>query len=271
MLKRISTHGFLVVCALVSTLPILLVVINSFKVHSDIVRNPLAIQFSAHWNNYIQAWNAGNFGRGFMNSFIYVGSTVVIVLFVSTLAAYVIAGRKVKGTGLIMLYFLVAMTVPVQLFMIPLYSVFNKLGLLGSLVATSFLLAACYVPLAIMILRTFLIGVPKELEESARIDGAGTIQVFVKMILPVLSPGIITVGVITSLNAWNEFLLTSTFLQGERKFTATLTLMTFNGVNFSNLGFNMAASTILIAPVFVFFLLSQKYFIDGIVSGAVKG
>lgn len=271
MLGNTVIHLYLTVLALISTLPMLLVFVNSFKKHTDIVSNPLGISFSAGFQNYIDAWQDIHFSRAFLNSFIYSGSTIVIVLVCATLAAYVFAKKNLKGSTIILLYFLITMTIPVQLFLFPLYSFYAELNLIGNLVAVSFILAALNLPLSILLLRAFFLQVPQELEEAAMIDGANIAQVLSKIVIPLVSPGLLTVSVIVGLNSWNEFLVTSTFIQGEENFTATLALFSFKGVNYANQGFNMAASMILVVPAIVFFLAVQRYFIEGIVGGAVKG
>lgn len=270
-ISRVMTRAVLILLALICVLPMLMVLINSFKTHQDIVRNPLAIQFTAGLENYVKAWHDADFGRSILNSVVYTGSTVIIVLVFATMAAYVIAGRKVRGTSAVLSYFLVTMTMPVYLFLVPLYRVYAKMGWLGNHVAVSFILAATSLPLAISLLRAFFMGIPKELEEAARIDGAGTLQVIRYIILPLLSPGLVTVGIITGLNSWNEFLVSSTFLTGEKNFTAMLALMSLNGTNTANHGTNMAATVIIVAPIIIFFILMQKRFVEGMVSGAVKG
>lgn len=169
------------------------------------------------------------------------------------------------------MYFMASMTVPVQLFMVPLYSIYSKFNLLGNHIAVSLILAACNLPLAISLLRTYYLAIPKELEDSARIDGANTANVVLQIVLPIISPGLITVAIIVGLNSWNEFLVSSTFLLGEKNFTAMLSLMALNGIQNADHGINTAADVILIAPIIIFFLLMQRKFIDGIVSGSVKG
>lgn len=261
----------LIFLMLLSLLPMMMVLINSFKNHVDIVKNPLAIQFTAGLKNYSKAWESGNFGRAILNSVVYTGSTVLITLLVATPCAYVIAFRKVKISGLILSYFMMTMTMPCYLFLVPLYRTYAKMGWLGNHVMVSFILAATSLPLAITLLRTFYVSIPKELEEAARIDGAGTLQVIWHVIFPVLRPGLVTVGIITGLNSWNEFLVSSTFLTGEKNFTAMLALMSMNGPNSANQGINMAATVTIVAPIILFFILMQRQFIDGMVSGSVKG
>ena len=268
---RILIAAVLIFLMLMSLLPMMMVLINSFKNHVDIVKNPLAIQFTAGLKNYSKAWESGNFDRAILNSIVYTGSTVLITLLVATPCAYVIALRKIKISGLVLAYFMMTMTMPCYLFLVPLYRTYAKMGWLGNHVMVSFILAATSLPLAITLLRTFYVSIPKELEEAARIDGAGTLQVIWHVIFPVLRPGLVTVGIITGLNSWNEFLVSSTFLTGEKNFTAMLALMSMNGPNSANQGINMAATVTIVAPIILFFIVMQRQFIDGMVSGSVKG
>ncbi len=265
------SHIVLITFALTALVPILLVLINSFKPHAEIVRNPLAPPTQFNLQNFTDAWRAGKFSTGFINSIILSGTTVIVTVITSTCMGYVLAGRKIKEYRLIMAYFLVAMTVPIQLFLIPLYIAFSRLGLISNLVAIGFVLAALNLPLAILLMRTFFLKVPLELEEAARIDGASTWQVLRNIMLPIVSPGIITVAIIVGLYSWNEFLITSTFISGQTNYTATLGFLSMNGTYTSNQGPLMAGAMIMIVPVVIFFLLMQKYFIDGLTSGAVKG
>ncbi len=268
---NITIHLVLLLLLLVCLLPIALVVINSFKTNTEIVRNPLSLPVILHLENFIQAWTTGKFATGFINSVKLSGCTIIIVLFCSTLAGYVLSGYRIKGSGVILTYFMMATTVPIQLFLFPLYYGYAKLNLIGNIPATSLILSAMFMPMAVFLMRTFFINVPKELEDAARIDGANTAQVIWHVMRPVVSPGLITVGILIGLQSWNEYLITNTFLQGEKNFTATLGFLSMNASYASNMGILMAASVILILPIVIFFLCAQKYFVDGMVSGAVKG
>jgi len=268
---NVIIHAVLLLLVVICLFPIALVFINSFKTNTEIVGSPLTLPTVLHLENYIQAWKYGKFSLGFINSVKLTGCTILIILFSSTLAGYVLAGYRIKGTGIILTYFMVAMTVPIQLFLFPLYYTFAKLKLIGNIPATSVILAAMFMPLSVFLMRTFFLNVPRELEEAARIDGANTAQVIWHVMRPVVSPGMITVGILVGLQSWNEYLVSSTFLQGARNFTATLGFLSMNGSYGSNMSVLMASSVILIAPIVIFFLFAQKYFVDGMVSGAVKG
>ncbi len=270
---KTNTLLHIVLCffALTAIGPLILVLTNSFKTHVEIVKNPLSLPLYLNLDNFKQAWVTGKFGLGFINSIELSLCTILIVLFASSLAGYVLAGKRIKGNTAIMLYFMVAMTVPIQLFLFPLYFVMANLHLIGNIPAVSFIIAAINMPLSVFLMRTYFLNVPKELEEAARIDGANTFQVIWNIMVPIVSPGLITVSVIVGLQAWNEFLITSTFLQGEKSFTATLGFLSMNGTYTSDQGIMMAGAVIMVAPIVIFFLSIQKYFIDGLVSGAVKG
>lgn len=123
----------------------------------------------------------------------------------------------------------------------------------------------------VFLMRTYFLKVPYELEEAARIDGANTFQVFTRVMLPIVSPGLITVAVIVGLFSWNEYLLSTTLLQGEANFTATLKFLNLNGTFSKDYSVIMAGAVIMIVPMIIIFLLLQKKFIEGMASGAVKG
>ena len=127
----------LIVLAVICLFPIFLVLINSFKENAEIVRNPLSLPDIIHLENYIQAWTTGKFAKGFLNSVKLTGCTVIIVLICATLAGYVLAGKRIKGSGAVLMYFMVAMTVPIQLFLFPLYYAYAKMNLIGNIPATS--------------------------------------------------------------------------------------------------------------------------------------
>ena len=179
--------------------------------------NPLSLPTILHLENYIGAWETGNFAVGFLNSIKLTGCTVLIVVVTSSLAGYVLSGKRIKkGSGAVLMYFMMAMTVPIQLFLFPLYYVYAKLNLIGNIPATSIILAALYMPLSVFLMRIYFLNVPKELEESARIDGAGTAQVIWHIMKPVVSPGMITVAILVGLQSWNEYLISSTFLRAQK-------------------------------------------------------
>jgi len=161
--------------------------------------------------------------------------------------------------------------VPIQMFMFPLYFMMAKLGLINSPVAVIIIYSAIFTPFSLFLLRTYVLDVPMELEEAARIDGASDLRVFTSVILPLISPGLLTVALIVCLNVWNEFLIAITFLQNAEAATATARFYQLTGRYGNNLADLMAVSTIIALPTLVFFVLVQRRFIEGVSAGAVKG
>ena len=255
----------------ISLLPLYLVLINAFKSHAAIVENPMALPTEAYWQNFISAWKTGDFGTGFGNSAKLVVVTTLSVLLTSVPAGYVLGTKKFRAAKGILVYLMMATTVPVQLFLFPLYATLTRLDLVGNLYAVCFIIAAINLPLSIMLMRTFFMRIPSTIEEAARIDGASTMQALVHIVIPMVRPGLITVTVLTVLNAWNEYLISSTFLQGAENFTVTLNYLSLNGgsVTFDQ-GMKMAGALMIIVPILIFFLSLQKYFVDGMTNGAVK-
>jgi len=269
--NNLSSTMILYLLVLIALLPLLLVAINTFKSHADIVINPLALPNEFNFTNFSRAWKAGKFSSGIINSILLSGTTIVITLTFASLSAFVLARRSIVGWQLITIYFLCATTIPIQLFLFPLYFVYAKLGIVGNVFATAFILSAINLPLATFLLRTYVQTIPSDIDDASFMDGANPIQTFFHVILPLLRPGLVTVSIIVGLNAWNEFLITSTFQQGQNSFTMTLGYLSMNGTYATDQGAMMAGAFILVAPIVLFFIVMQRFFISGMASGAVKG
>ena len=251
--------------------PIALLVLNSLKTAQEIVQNPLALPQAIRWDNFTRAWADARFTRTFLNSILLTGTTIVLVCTTGSLAAYVLARKKIKSWRLITGYLLATTTAPIQLFLFPLYFGFAKLGLINNVFAVSLVYAALYSPFAIMLLRTYFLAVPKELEEAALVDGATHWQVFTKVMLPIVSPGILTVALIIGLYSWNEFLIATTFLQQQDRVTAVVAFYLLSGQYSSDWGEIMAAALIIVLPIVILFVFLQRRFIEGMAGGSVKG
>lgn len=261
----------LLVAACLAVGPIALLVMNAFKPHIEIVGDPIAPPRHFDPHNFVAAWSEGHFATGLINSLLLCGATVFIVVTCAAMAAYPLARSPAKPWRWVALYFLCSITVPIQLFLFPLYFVFAKFGLLGNVFATAVILAAINLPLSIFLLRTYIMTIPQELDDAAVLDGASPLQVFWHVIFPLMRPGLATVAAIVCLAVWNEYLITSTFQQGEKNFTMTLGYLAMNGSISDDQGLLMAGGLIVIVPILLVFLATRRFIIDGITAGAVKG
>lgn len=257
--------------AFIALFPIALLVLNSLKPAAQIVQNPLGLPQPIRWQNFANAWNHAKFSQTFINSLIVSGMTIALVCTTSSLTAYVIARRKIKSWKIFTFYLLATTTAPIQLYIFPLYFGFAKLGLINNIFGVALIYTALYSPFAVMLLRTYFLAVPKELEEAAIVDGATHWQVFWRVMLPIVSPGILTVALIIGLNSWNEFLIATTFLQKQENMTAVIAFFLLSGQYSSDWGEIMAAALIIVVPVVALFVFMQKRFIEGMAGGSVKG
>ncbi|MDK4703450.1 carbohydrate ABC transporter permease [Rhizobium sp. CNPSo 4062] len=257
--------------AFIALFPIALLVLNSLKPAAQIVQNPLGLPQPIRWQNFANAWSHAKFSQTFINSLIVSGTTIALVCTTSSLTAYVIARRKIKSWKIFTFYLLATTTAPIQLYIFPLYFGFAKLGLINNIFGVALIYTALYSPFAVMLLRTYFLAVPKELEEAAIVDGATHWQVFWRVMLPIVSPGILTVALIIGLNSWNEFLIATTFLQKQENMTAVIAFFLLSGQYSSDWGEIMAAALIIVVPVVALFVFMQKRFIEGMAGGSVKG
>jgi len=264
-------YTMLSVFAFIALFPIALLVLNSLKPAAQIVQNPLGLPDTIRWENFVNAWKHAKFSRTFINSLLVSGTTIVIVCSTSSLTAYVIARRKIESWKILTFYLLATTTAPIQLYIFPLYFGFARLGMINNIFGVALIYSAIFSPFAVMLLRTYFIAVPKELEEAAIVDGATSWQVFWRVMLPIVSPGILTVALIIGLNSWNEFLIATTFLQKQENVTAVIAFFLLSGQYSSDWGEIMAAALIIVLPVVALFVFMQRRFIEGMAGGAVKG
>ncbi len=265
------SYFILAVAAGIALFPPSLMLISSLKKSAEIVANPLALPGALQWSNFLRAWTDAQLGRSLLNSAETTGFAVILICSTCSLAAYALARGTGPGMRWVSAYLLGTTTLPIQLYLFPLYFGFAHLGLIDNVFALSFVYAAVFSPFAVFLLRTYFLAIPKELEEAAVIDGASRWQVFYNVLLPLVSPGIVTVALISGLNIWNEFLISSTFLQSHDKQTAVVRFYTLGGQYSSDWGEIMAAAILIVAPAVGLFLLMQRRFIQGMAAGSVKG
>lgn len=251
--------------------PLLLMLLNAFKPTPEIITSPLSLPSELNWSNFTRAWTDARLGETMLNSAKVTVMTIILVLTTASGAAYVLARQKIKRWKAVSAYFLATTTAPIQLFLFPLYFGFARVGWINNPIAVSFIYCAMFSPFAIMLLRTYFIAIPKELEEAASLDGTNQWQLFSKVMLPIVSPGLLTVALIIGLYCWNEFLIASTFLQAKGEMTAVVAFSLLSGQYSSDWGEIMAAAVIIVVPILMLFVLLQRHFIDGMAGGSTKG
>ena len=268
---KVFSAAILLLMLVITLLPLLLMVMNSFKTRIQITTNPLALPEALNFDNYRNAWVQGSIARSSINSISLVIGTLVITLLVSCMAAYGLARKAVFGWKTISVYFLVCNTLPKQLFIIPLFFILQKAGLVNNLAAMMVIYSAIYTPFAIFLLKTYFEAIDQDIMNSAMIDGASNMQVFWRIVIPLVQPGLLTAALIVGLWCWNEFLFSVTFLQNEEVTTLAVQFYSFTSRYTTEWGNMMAYAVLVTLPVIVFFVFLQRKFIDGMTAGGVKG
>jgi raffinose/stachyose/melibiose transport system permease protein len=277
-LKRLSgTHGpaylnhtFLILMTIFAIAPIVILTMNSVKTRQEIGTNSMGLPREIHLENYGNAWEEGNFATTVANSLIYVGSTVFLVLTFGGFAAYSLARLNPPGSNGFMLYMLVATTIPFWLYVIPLFFLWRSIGLLNSRIGLIIIYTAFNAPFAIFLLRSFLLAVPADLEDAARIDGAGELQVFFQVVMPIAWTGFLTVGLVVALGVWGEYQVALIFMHDPNLFPVTTSYSAFTQRFGRDWALTSSAAIMMIAPVIILFLGLQRQFIEGLTQGSVK-
>ncbi|WP_081937817.1 carbohydrate ABC transporter permease [Streptosporangium roseum] len=261
----------LAVLALYALGPMLVFVLASLKTPSEISDSPLGLPGEFRWSNFATAWLDANMGTGLMNSAIISVSTAAGVCVIAGCAAYALTRLDLPKPGAVILYLLVASSLPIQLFLVPLLSLWTEIGLYDNRFGLIVIYWALYSPFATLLIRSFLLAVPKEYEAAARLDGAGEIQVFTRIVFPLIWPGVLTAGLVSGLQAYNEFLLAVTFIQDSENLPASISLYSFQQGFSPNWALVSAAGLIMVLPVLVLFIALQRRFVEGYTSSGMAG
>ncbi|MBE2272538.1 MAG: carbohydrate ABC transporter permease, partial [Anaerolinea sp.] len=181
----ILNHIILMVLVLFAISPIVMILFNSLKNSAEIGRNPLGPPEAFHWENYPDAWEKGQFARTMGNSVILVLGTVAIELVLGGLGAYSLAQKQPPGSSVVMFYMLVASTIPIWLYLVPLFFTWRSLHLLNTHFGLILIYVALNAPFTIFLLRSYLLGLPKDFEDAARVDGANELQILTRIVVPI--------------------------------------------------------------------------------------
>ncbi|HEV2072011.1 MAG TPA: carbohydrate ABC transporter permease [Thermomicrobiales bacterium] len=263
-------YGPALLWLLAAGLPFAFVVLSSFKSVKEYIADLWAMPASLQLSNYLEAVEGG-IGRFFINSLIVTVSSVVLTLVLASLASFPLAKMKFRLNRPLFLLFIAGAMIPVHVTLIPIYTLTNRLGIYDTLLALIGPYIAFHLPLAVLIITEFMSHLPAELEEAARIDGAGPFEVFRRIILPLSTPALSTVAIYTFIYAWNEFVFALVLLSSRSNMTLPLGLMQFSGEYSVNVPGIMAAVTLASLPIILFYLVMQERVVAGMVAGAVKG
>ena len=257
--------------AIVSFMPFVFMVLNSFKEKFEMLtKGVFQLPDKLNWSNYTEVLTGG-FGNYFKNSVIVLAISLILLLFISACASYPLARFKFKMAQPIYAIIVACMSITVHITLIPVFKMSKSTGLYDTIWSLIGPYIAFAVPISVFILTSFMKEIPREIEESAEIDGCGKIQMFFSMILPLSKPGMATLAIYNGVNMWNEFSFANTLTQSAQNRTLPLAIWEFQGQYSMNTPMIMAVLTLTLLPMVIMFIVFQDKLVKGMTAGAVKG
>src|SRR5215204_1556403 len=267
---EIGRYLVLILFLLIFFIPFIWIWSSAFKESIEIARDPFALPEKLQWENIRRAWTVGQFDRYMGNTVIYCVAIVGGVVFFSCLAGYALALLPLPLRGVILMTFVLGLMVPFQSVMIPIYYLLRDIHLLETYWAFILPGIAFRLPFGIFLMRGFFRGLPAEIGDAARVDGANEWSVFWQVMLPLSIPGLATLILFQFIWTWNQFLMPLVFVQSDDLRPVSLGTMFFFGRFTADRGMIAAGVTISMLPMIVIYLLLQRKFIEGITAGALK-
>ncbi len=268
--KNLMVYLVLIIISAFFLLPVIWIVLSSFKAGTSLYKwPPELIPSQPSIENYIIAFKKGNFGLFFYNSFMVTILSTMVTLVINTMAGFALAKYKFKGRDFLLIGFISTLMIPLEVIMIPIFQVITKLNLYNTFVGI--IVPPAATPTGLFLMRQYLLSVPDELLEAARIDGASEWRIFVKLILPISKPVLSVLTIFSFMWRWNDFLWPLIVISTPEKYTVQLAISNFVGqynVDWNGL---LAISVITMIPVLIVFLIFQKQFVKGMVTSGLKG
>ena len=264
---RIVSYIVLLIFAVMYLGPLLMLVNTSLKTTPEFFKNATALTTTVHLDNFVEAWEKADFPRLLLNSILYTAVSTTLYIIMAIFVAFPIARGSVRGHKFLYTLFVIALFLPAAL--IPQFQLILRLGLYNNPVG--YMLFFLVNPIGIIILVGYIRTLPRELDESAAMDGCGYFRFVMQIIIPLSRPAIATVIVLHAIGIWNELILPTIYLTSKEYFPITRGLIVFQGVYGSDWPTLAAAVMMITVPMLVLFLVLQRYIISGLTAGAVKG
>lgn len=269
---KLILYIFLFLLALITLAPILWVLISSLKTKNEMLTKPWNLPKKLMWTNYVQAWKKGNFDVLIKNSVIITLFALLFMVMLSAMVAFAISRYKIRLSRIALIYLLIGQTISTAMVVFPIVIILKKLGFDDSHTGLILTYIAGGLPFATFVLQGFFSGIPKEIYEASEIDGAGEFSVFKSIALPLAKPSLATVLLYQFMWVWNEFTLAFTVINSTEKRTIIVGLYSVvNGQLQTNYVLAFAGAVIVSMPTILMYLFFQKYLIQGLVEGSVKG
>jgi raffinose/stachyose/melibiose transport system permease protein len=270
--KKVALFSFMILISIAQIFPLIWLINFSFLKSGDFFGSSfLKWPEKWEWENYINAFSYGGVPKYFLNSFIVTMATVIITAILSLMLGYAFTRMRWKFKTAVMNFMMLGLIIPIHATLLPNFIIFNELNMLDNLYALILPYVAFSLPQSMYIMTGFMESIPKEVEESAVMDGCGIFGIIFRIMLPMTKPAIATICVLNFITWWNEFIMANTFLVSDEFKTLPFSIMKFTGQYSSNYGAQFAVMTLIAIPSILMFIFFSKQMTKGITSGAVKG
>ena len=268
--KTAFMYAALIIMAVIMLIPFVWMLSASLKFEKDVFSFPIVwIPPVPQWSNYAEIWKKVPLLTGFFNTTKLTVCTTVLQLVTSSFAAYAFAKLSFKGRDTIFMMYVMTISIPWQVYMVPQYKMMTLFGLTDS--HLGIILMHAFTAMGVFLMRQFFIGIPNELLEAARIDGLSEYGIWARLMLPLSKPAIATLCITSFTFEWNDFMGPLIYLSSQKKKTIQLMMRMFNSQYSSNYAQIMAAATVALIPVLILFICLQRYFVEGVASSGIKG
>ncbi|MCL6442638.1 MAG: carbohydrate ABC transporter permease [Alicyclobacillus sp.] len=270
-MKNAVSYLVLTALSVITLAPLILLASNTFKTEAQFHVDPFGFPTTFTLSNIVEAWTEGGYARAYVNTFCVAVVVMVVVLFCAGLAAYALSKFQFRWADPFMGYLLFTMSIPIGMFLVPLFFLWQKLHLMNSLAGLTIIYCGLFLPFNVFLIRSYFIGIPNEIRESGLVDGASEFGVFWRIFVPLSKPVFFTAALIIGVWTWNEFFFANAFLLTDDIKTVAVRYATFTGKFNQDWSLISAGGFVSMFPILVLYLLLQKRFIQGIMEGSLKG
>jgi raffinose/stachyose/melibiose transport system permease protein len=267
--QRAASHSLAIFASLIMVIPVYLIMINSVKTSAQASSLGIDLPTEIRLDNFVTVIDKGKLVTSFFNSMLYASSSTVLGTLLSTMAAYVMARNRTRLNGILYFFIIMGIALPINFF--TLTKIMQVTHLINTKLGIIILYAATQIPFGVFLIYGFVDSIPRELDEAAIIDGCGPIQLFTRVIFPLLTPVLVTTGILNFLGVWNDFLFPLYYLNNSANWPMTLAVYNFFGQYQQSWNLVSADILLTILPVIIIYLMGQRFILSGLTTGAVKG
>lgn len=269
LIQRASAHSAAILISLIMIIPVYLIITNAFKSAAQASSMGIELPTNLYFENFSTVIDKGKLATSFLNSVLYASVSTILGTLFAAMAAYVLSRNPTRLNRFVYFFLIMGIALPVNFF--TLTKIMQVTHLINTKVGIIILYTATQIPFAVFLMYGFIDSVPRELDEAAIIDGCGPVQLFVRIILPLLTPVLVTAGILNFLGVWNDFLMPLYYLNNSAHWPMTLAVYNFFGQYQQSWNLVSADILLTILPVILIYLVGQRFILSGLTTGAVKG